>query len=217
MNKTLLVALLLSACTEAKPSTLSGQLALTSFPNIPTKLETIDENGTRGAVALDPAGSFETTLVKGHTYRIAIGGAFGEVPLVFPRKSGRLDLDFKVSTAQAIVKLGQVRHFAVAPATGFAHKALTGDVECEDGFVQGTTEPCVDDDSAVECESGENDGECVDGMDAVTGAACTDADDDTGSSASSDSAMAVPEQNPPDDVSGCEDDEDDEDGEENDD
>jgi hypothetical protein len=110
-----------------------------------------------------------------------------------------------------------------APAEG------DGDGECEDGVDAATGAVCVDDDAEAVCEAGdgdgevdddaegaeseasdaaetEEDGECEDGIDAATGAACVDDDaDPTG-------AMAVPEHNAPDDVAGC-----DEEGEEEDD
>jgi hypothetical protein len=78
----------------------------------------------------------------------------------------------------------------------------------------------VDDDEKTACESGaqgagdQGDGECENGKDAKTGAACSDSDTE-GDSADPAQAMAVPDKNPPNDVAGCEDGADD--GEESDD
>ena len=131
-----------------------------------------------------------------------------------------------------MVALGAVRHFDRAPQPGFTVKSSTkpatvgattaqGEVgECVDGAIKGSGAACVDDDDKTSCEGGkagvdnQADGECENGKDAKTGAPCTD-DDQAGDLADPAQPMAVPEKNPPNDVTGCEDGEND--GEENDD
>ena len=189
----------LVACSSSKtPSetTMRGSLALTSFPSAPTAVEAKDEQGAVVRAAVDPSGSFALALPAGHTYTASVILAAGSEPMVYPRKSGRLDPAFKVSSKGAVVALGSVRHVPAAPAGGFKIKSAGADGE-------------VDDDNVVECESGDHhddgaDGECENGKDAKTGAPCTD-DDAAEGSADPAKPMAVAEHNAPDDVGGCED------------
>lgn len=232
---TALAAVACSSSTANPSSTVEGKVLTSTFAlGAPTAIDAIDEAGTRthGLVSLD--GSFRFDIRKGHTYHLVALTAKGEEPLVFPRTGGRLDRTFKLSSGAAIIALGNVRHFDQAPAAGFSTQAAApaatttpkstggaGEVgECVDGTIMGSGAPCVDDDEKTSCEGGvrgaddQADGECVNGKDAKTGAACTDSDGE-GDVADPAQPMAVPEKNPPNDVSGCEDGS--EDGEESDD
>jgi len=75
-----------------------------------------------------------------------------------------------------------------------------GDGECENGVDKATGQPCVD-----APDSGDGDGECEDGVDKATGRPCVDDDAKEADETDADPAqpMAVPERNPPDHVSGC--------------
>jgi hypothetical protein len=219
MNRWLVSACVLGlvvACgqkTGTSTSNVDGQLQSGTFPSAPTAVDAVDETGahTRTPVAAD--GSFHLSLTKGHTYRLAIVMAAGSEPLVFPRSASKLDTTVRISSGAARVALGAVHHVASAPATGFQLRSAgapsTG-APC-DG-------ECVDDQSGATCDDGNQgqdnqaDGECVDGKDAKTGAACTDEAD----SADPTQPMAIPEHDAPDDVGGCNDGADDE-GETNDD
>ena len=81
-----------------------------------------------------------------------------------------------------------MRHFDRAPTTGFSVQEAAK-TSCEDGN-QGADD--------------QSDGECENGKDAKTGQACSDGDQG-GDAADPAQAMAVPETNPPNDVSGCDD------------
>ena len=223
-----LTALAALACSSSKPSpnsTVEGKVAASTFAlGAPTAVDAIDETGARTHAAVGADGSFKFEIAKGHVYRVVVLTPKGEEPLVFPRTGGRLDQTFRVSSGAALVALGNVRHFDKAPVAGFAVKSATpapttttksaggnGEVgECVDGTIKGSGAPCVDDDAKTSCEAGaqgaddHGDGECENGKDAKTGAACSDKDNE-GDAADPQHAMAVPDKNPPNDVSGCED------------
>jgi len=216
-----LLGLALAACSAAPlpPSSVSGSLVLASFPEAPTAVRATDELGASSSSPLDAAGAFRLSLALGHSYRLDVVSAVGTTPIVFPRALGRLDTTFRVSTLGAVVALGNVRRMDVTAPTTFALLSASdpadgaegADGECVDGYLAGTTTPCIDDDGDVTCvDDGEEDddgevadapdGECVDGIDATTGAACVDEDaiDDAPAG-----PIAIPEHNVPDDVAGC--------------
>jgi hypothetical protein len=171
-------------------STVRGTLALSTFSATPTGIQAIDENGAKITGKLAADGSFSLVLPKDHTYRLVVTTASASEPIVFPRTTGKLDTTFRMSGGGAAVALGSVRHYDSAPAGGFMSVGTSKQLR--------SSEPAP--------AEGDGDGECEDGVDAATGAACVDDDaDPTG-------AMAVPEHNAPDDVAGC-----DEEGEEEDD
>lgn len=157
---------------------------MASFPSAPTGVEATDEAGAKTTAAVDATGGFSLALVKGHTYRLDARLGSTTVPFVFPRGGGRLDKTIKISTNGAMVALGAVTHFAAAPPTGFS--TTSESKQCEFG------EDGKDDNA---------DGECEDGKDAITGAACTDEDGSGGADPTK--PMAVPEHNAPADVAGC--------------
>jgi len=233
-----MIALLAAACSSSKPSnpssTVEGKIVASTFAlGAPSAVDAIDEAGTRTHSAINAAdGSFKLLVAKGHVYRLVAITPTGEQPLVFPRSGGRLDTTFRISSGAAVVSLGNVRHFDKAPVTGFTVMSATAPVasgvqqsggepgECVDGAIMGSGAPCVDDEGRTQCEGGNSgaddhaDGECVNGKDATTGAACADGDQE-GGAADPAQPMAIPDKNPPNDVSGCNDGEND--GEENDD
>jgi len=216
--------------TKADPdptSTVQGALSIPSFAVGPTGVVAVDEVGARIRASLAADGGFRLDLPKGHTYTLYVTGGKADEPVVFPRKGGRLDRTFRVSSGASIVTLGLVRHFDRAPAAGFvqspakststvkpatSHEQGDGEIgECVDGKVKGTGAACVDDDEKGTCENGseasDGDGECENGKDAKTGLPCTDNDQTGEGEKDADAAqpMAVPDQNPPDDVGGCND------------
>jgi hypothetical protein len=209
-------------------STLNGTAALSTFPASPVSAVATDESGHAVASAVGADGHFSLTLTKGHHYAVSFAGAGGDILVVWPRASGKLNTSFRLSTGGAHLDIGSVRYFASAPEGGFhvsagAPPTSTGgpDEECVDGVLAGTTTPCIDDDGKTTCDDGEEvddgDGECENGVDARTGAACTDPPEAT-SVADPTTAMAVPDRSVPDHVSGCsEEEDDDDDGETNDD
>jgi hypothetical protein len=219
---TTLAALACSSSTPSNPnSVVEGKVAASTFAlGAPTAIDAIDETGARKSAALGSDGAFTLALAKGHVYRLVAVGPKGEEPVVFPRNGGRLDKTFRVSSGSAVVTLGTVRHFDKAPATGFTIKSApvasgtqqaAGEPgECVDGTIMGSGAPCVDDEEKTQCEGGsagaddQADGECENGKDAKTGAACSDTDQE-GEAADPAQAMAIPDKNPPNDVSGCED------------
>src|SRR5581483_9688461 len=125
-------------------------------------------------------GSFALALAKNHSYKLRIG----DVPMVFPRASGRLDLAFALRTDGAALSLGLVRRRGGAPAGGFvivASKAAE-QRDCTD---------CVSDDPRTICE---DDGESREENGSM---------EDDGEQADASAEMAVGDQNVPDQVEGC--------------
>jgi hypothetical protein len=181
------------ACTQptARESTIRGTAALTTFPSAPSAISAHDESGHVVRAPVDPNGQFALPIAKGHTYRVALEGAGGSVPIVFPRAQGLLDATFVLKTNAAALRLGQVRHFAGAPSGGFhvlaAHApgsapAPTGGGDCVD---------CVNDDPQVSCEDSESPGSS--GLPSSDSAEQADASGD----------LAVGDQNVPEVVDGC--------------
>ena len=233
---TALAAIACSSSTSNPNSTVEGKVIASTFAlGAPPAVDAIDETGARTHALVSGDGAFRFVIRKGHVYRLVALTPKGEEPLVFPRTGGRLDKTFKLSSGAAVIALGNVRHFDQAPAGGFAVQSTmpvaatttaksTGGGgepgECVDGAIMGSGVPCVVDNEKTSCEGGaqgaddQADGECVNGKDAKTGAACTDGDSE-GEPADPAQAMAVPDRNPPNDVGGCDDGSDD--GEESDD
>lgn len=227
----ILTAGALSACggrVERTDSTVKGTLELGSFPDSPIAVEAINEKHAITRANVGVSGAFSVGLERGHKYQLRVVLKNGSEPMVFPRADGTLDLTFKVTSGAALVSLGKVNHFASAPPEGFlmsGNSSGDGEVgECVDGFILGSGEACVDDDAKVSCEAGDNneqegehetddddgddDGECENGKDQATGAACVDELE-----ADASQPMAVPEHNVPDVVGGCADDEQEQEGE----
>ena len=187
-----LTACTLLACsstssTSAPTSTVEGKVDGATFAlAVPTGLDAVDEAGARTHLALATDGAFRLVLAKGHSYRLLALTSKGEEPLVFPRPNGHLDRTFRVSSGAALVALGTIRHFDRAPSTFSVTNDAT--TSCEGGR---------------EGASQHSDGECENGKDQKTGAACTDLEDTEVADPAQ--PMAVPERNPPTDVAGCED------------
>jgi hypothetical protein len=229
-SATLICVLAAVGCSQSTASkatsTLDGTAALATFPASPVSAVATDETGRAVAAPVGADGHFSLTLTKGHHYAVSFAGAGGDIPVVWPRASGKLNASFRLSTGGARLDIGSVRYFASAPEGGFhvsagapATSTSGPDEECVDGVIAGTTTPCVDDDGKTTCDDGQevdDDGECENGVDARTGAACTDPPESTGV-ADPTTAMAIPDRSVPDDVSGCSEEEDDDDGETNDD
>lgn len=234
-----LLGLALAACTTAPlpPSSVSGSLVAASFLTPPTSVRATDETGRILETALDATAAFRISLAAGHSYRLDVLSGADATPVVFPRSLGRLDTTFRVSGLGAVIALGAVRRMEMPPATTFALLSLTNradgvdgaDGECVDGYLAGSTTPCVDDDGDVTCAESEDDGEeggdeadaeesgaeesgaeadCVDGVDAATGGICIDGADEVDIIDDAPAGpVAVPEHNVSDDVAGCEDNE----------
>lgn len=183
----LAVACSSASSTSKQTSTITGTVASATFVSgAPSGVDAIDETGARTHVVLGADGAFSMNLAKAHVYRVVAITPAGEEPLVFPRAGGRLDTNFRLSSASAVVALGSVRHFDSAPQ---AFSVVdNGQTQCESG------------------STGANDqggGDCENGKDANTGGPCAD-DGQGGDAADPAKPMAVPENDPPNDVGGCE-------------
>ena len=165
-------------------------VAASSFAlGAPTGIDAVDETGARTHAALKADGSFRFDIAKGHVYRLVTHAAQREEPVVFPRGQGpaaRLDRTFRVSSGGARISLGVLHHVDRAPAT-FSTTPATR-TSCEGGGAG------ADDQEDAECENGK---------DAKTGAACSDGEE--ASDANPAAAMDLPDNNPPNDVAGCDD------------
>ncbi len=205
----ILCASVLAACASKKtPSdtTASGTVALSSFASPPTSVVATGAAGreVRGTIGVN--GAFSVVLPKGDHYALSLETSTGRVPIAMPRRSGRLDKTFAVTSAGVVITLGSVRYRAAGSTTELRVAAQgaacnpngTGDYEC------------VQDDEQSSCEGGDDgqqdngaDGECVNGIDSKTHAACTDPPDDA-EQVDAKIEMAVPERSAPVDASGCE-------------
>jgi hypothetical protein len=220
-----------AACsTQKAPQQLSlvqGALVSSTFPGGPTGVQATNEQGTAVQVLLSANAAFRLSLLRGHTYRLSVVDAKTATPILFPRAGGTLDNSFHVSGGGAIVDLGSVRYLASAPAGGFTVMGGTSGgtvstmsvgttstappAECVDGTVQGTSQACADDDAVEQCGDVSSDGECENGVDTTTGAACTDPPEPTSGTSNDSSSgavdpnapMAVPDHNAPADIGGC--------------
>jgi hypothetical protein len=187
-------------------STVEGKLELATFTPAPTGVDALDEAGARVSSPLAPDGAFRLTLPKEHVYKLVIVGSQGEIPIVFPRVPARLDKTFRVSSGNGVVALGVIRHFVRAPDAGFtvrkasAPGAAPDPVVCANGLLAGTATPCVEDHEQTACAPGV----------AVDRDDDEDEDDDDRALPPEEDAdpaqpFAVPEQNAPNDVTGCDD------------
>ncbi len=181
---------LLAACSHSSSgrstSTVTGTVDATTFAAPPTAVEATDETGARVHADIGAGGSFQLLLPKAHTYRLTVSAGSGAAePVVFPRGATvSLATTVRVSSGAATVALGMLRHVASAPAGGFSPESAT--VSCDNGGPN---------------QDNQQDGECVDGKDAKTGAACSDTEE----TADPSRPMTVAEKSAPDDVGGCED------------
>jgi len=159
--------------TGSSTSTVTGTLTRETFPEEPRSISATNEKGVWIATPANGSGPFKLSLRKGHTYRLAVTLADRSVPIVFPRASGLLDPSFRVSGGAALVNLGAVRHLAAAPTVGFHMQALSesapadsasaqGGGECEDGVDVATGAACIDDEGQMSCEEHDDDDD-VDG------------------------------------------------------
>jgi hypothetical protein len=165
-----------SSQAPASTSRVMGALTVASFPSAPNAIEAIDETGAKSKAAVDPQGHFQLSLAKGHTYRLMVVLASGSEPVVFPRASKRLDTTVRITSGAATVDLGAIRHFDAAPANGFTvtttstgtkpqtENAGEGEEgECVNGFIAGTGAACADDDAKASCDNGEGQDDGADG------------------------------------------------------
>ena len=208
MKKLVPALLVLASCAHDAPatrtSTIDGTVATATFPGAVTHLEAKSEAGVVTGAPLDAAGRFSLILEKGHSYSLSVATSSATTPLVFPRSSGRIDRAVSVSKGAAHVDVGTVRFLPHAPVGGFS--AATGSMVCPG--VASSEMGCVDDAARVRCD-GESaheapDGECENGHDKATGAACSDAEPADGDLAEA-APRAVAERNAPGDVSSCDD------------
>ena len=186
------------ACSNTHASgvpetTVSGSAALSTYKSLPTAAVATDETGRSTRSPIDALGAFSMSLAHGHTYRFGISTANGvAVPVVFPRRTGRLDATVAVKSGNARVRLGAVRYFAAAPAGGFNVSSGSVGVTKVQATVptSGDCSDCVNDEETVQCDDGSS---------------ATSSEDTTesGDQVNANEEMAVPEQNSPDSVEGC--------------
>lgn len=183
------------APTPAPATTIAGTVGADGYTAPPKAVVIADEAGQSRSVALGPDGAFGADLPKGHSYRLWVATERGNVPLVFPRRSGRLDVRFAVASNGARISLGRVRYLAGAPQTGFTFAAPSSSAirpkTVEQGD-QGNCVDCVDDNDEVECHDGSQG---------------HDNDDNHGQQAGDhvdpNGEIAVPENDPPEEADGC--------------
>lgn len=210
MNRLILVlgaALSTVSCSgtrAAGPTTVGGAVARATYASPPRAVVATSGRGAEIRAALSPDGVFSLRLPKGHRYALAVETSAGRVPIAMPRRSGRLDRTFVVSSDGVAVALGAIRYRAAGTAIPFA-AAGTCDPNGSGEYA------CVQDDEQSTCEDGQqgandqtgNDGECVNGVDTTTHAACTDPAADDAEQLDAKVEMAVPERSAPADASGC--------------
>ncbi len=185
----------------APTSTVTGTVATESFPSTATEIVATSGRGVVVHASFDARGAFSVPVAKGDTYAFAVVVAGRRVPLVMPRRSGKLSQAFKVSSDGVVIALGRVHYLPAGPK---APIRVGSGSRC-DG-------ECVQDDGASTCSDGsqaggdgENGTECENGVDVATHAACVDGDVGATDDVDGGSEMAVPERAAPSDASGCDD------------
>lgn len=204
------LAVLAAACGSAPkappdPSTVSGSAAASTFPSAPSAVTATDEGGraVRGPVAAD--GSFSLALAKSHTYTLAFATPTGDVSIVFPRATGKLDKSFTVKSDGALVRLGRVHYLAKAPVGGFHVVSAAGGTNPQSGPAdqsggdQGNCVDCVNDDGKTACEAGGEGASTAEN----SSPEATSSETSTEAEADPNQEMAVGDQNAPDQVDGC--------------
>jgi hypothetical protein len=174
-----------------EPTAVAGAVALSTYRTTPARVIAVDELGKRTSTALRPDGTFVLSLAKVHKYKLAVGVGQSNVPVVFPRPSGRLDSTFVVKTNGALVHLGAVRYLAAAPPTGFKVDSVQLTTPAA---ASGDCVDCVHDDVTTSCADGEQGAE--DSLGSTAAAANADQADAM-------QEMAVSDRNAPQEVSGC--------------
>ena len=208
MRRLVPAMLVLASCSHDTPSTrtstIDGSVATEMFPVAVTHIESKSESGAVTVAPLDRQGQFSVVLEKGHTYSLSVAAGGTRTPLVFPRSSGRVDRTVSVSKGASHVDIGTVRWLARAPIGGFS--AATGSLVCPG--VASADMGCVDDAPRVRCDGDSApetpDGECENGHDKATGAACSDATPVATDLADAE-PRAVADRNAPSDLSACSD------------
>jgi hypothetical protein len=173
-----------AAKTSVSETTAQGQLALSTFPEVPSAVIARTASGTVRSATPSATGAFVLALPKGDSYSIGVVMPSRSVVIGMPRSSGAIDRSFKVSSAGVRIELGVVRYRAA-----------------------GATDPVAAGASSAACEDGANgaqgaDGECENGVDSTTKAACSDGAG-TADTLQPDAEMALPEHDAPTDASGC--------------
>ena len=239
MNKLGLVgftALLALGCSSKQ--VISGQLALSSFPNPPTVVHLLKHGRVVSQAPVAADGTFALPMHKGKGLQVQFLGYRDYTGLVFPR-SATINTTFAIHSGASSFDLGQVRFIGDTAAVQFVVFSASTDgdnVECEDGIDAATGAVCVDNDNEGDTceeddgeenddeESGETCGgdavDCVDGIDSATGAECDggpsanqddgEEDDDAETDDAVLSNAAVAEHNLPASIGGCGDEDDDE-------
>lgn len=134
----------------------------------------------------------------------------GDVPVVFPRTTGKLKRTFALASDGAAIRLGSVRYLGKAPATGFhvmSATSATADGSSAPGATPGDS---VADVQETKCEAGgaeEGAEKSAPESETAPAAAEAKADPKAGADvneeADANSEMAVGDQNAPDQVTGC--------------
>jgi hypothetical protein len=182
------LAFALGCAAETAPETTVHGAALTaSYPTAPSGILARNEAGRTASAGLE-GDAFSLRLQSGHIYSLFVVTQSGEVPVVFPRLSGKLDTSFAVRSRGGVIRLGNVRHMAQAPAGGFLFAPGAGtDIDFDFDF---DCQNCADDNHDVECD---------DGSQGVNDA------NEVGPSNQADGTreLAVPEHDAPESVDGC--------------
>ena len=204
---------------SAKPApsetSAKGTLALSTFASAPTSVVVTGTKGGEHVATVDARGAFTIALPKGDRYALAVDVGGKRVPLVMPRRSGKVDATFKVSSRGVVIDLGSVRYLGAGAKPIFltsVKPSATGNASSASCDPNGTGQyECVDDSEQSQCGDGEHgqqdnggDGECQNGVDTKTKAPCVDPPGDDAAQADVSAEIAVPERSAPSDASGCE-------------
>jgi hypothetical protein len=165
-----LATLLAVGC--AQPQVISGQAEQLTFPAKVVRVQATNHRGklvSEATVAAD--GTFSLSVPRGKGYHLDFISETGAT-LVFPRAQGTLvqvQSTFDVRQGGATFDLGKVRFIGdplAAQYTFFSASTNASDGECEDGIDAVTGAVCVDNEEA--------DGEACDGEENDDGVDCVD-------------------------------------------
>ena len=201
----LLPALAISCASKSTtPDTVvRGELALSSYPSTPQSVVATNAGGAEVRGTVGATGAFQLPLPHGTTYGLSVELDGRRIPIAMARRSGNFDRTFRVSSKGVVVSLGTTHYVA-----GGAKPALVivaAAAACPAGA------SCVEDTEQSSCGDGQQghddgnnaDGECENGIDAKTHAACTDPSGDAAEQADRQQEMALPSTSAPADASGC--------------
>jgi hypothetical protein len=149
--------------TSNPSSVITGTVAVATYPSPPQAAVAVDENGLSTFAPLGSEGQFSLTLPKGHEYHIAVVLGDRQVPVVYARSGGTVELSFSLETDNARLDLGQLRYLPAAGQGSIEVRTSSAQTtsgtqptsECASGKNVSTGALCVEDGAKTTCGDGQ--------------------------------------------------------------